>query len=81
MAVGKAGEPADRDKLSISFNGIRVAHKGERDPTYDETEVSKTMRREEITIDVDLGIGKAHARMWTCDLTKAYVEINGDYRS
>ncbi|HEV3246671.1 MAG TPA: bifunctional glutamate N-acetyltransferase/amino-acid acetyltransferase ArgJ [Beijerinckiaceae bacterium] len=81
MAVGKAGEPADRDKLSISFNGIRVAHKGERDPAYDEAEVSKTMRREEITIDVDLRIGKAHARMWTCDLTKAYVEINGDYRS
>jgi glutamate N-acetyltransferase/amino-acid N-acetyltransferase len=81
MAVGKAGEPADRDRLSISFNGIRVAHKGERDPAYDETEVSQAMRREEITIDVDLGIGKARARMWTCDLTKAYVEINGDYRS
>jgi glutamate N-acetyltransferase/amino-acid N-acetyltransferase len=81
MAVGKAGEPADRDKLSISFNGIRVAHKGGRDPAYDEAEVSKTMRRQEITIDVDLRMGKAHARMWTCDLTKAYVEINGDYRS
>jgi glutamate N-acetyltransferase / amino-acid N-acetyltransferase len=81
MAVGKAGEPADRDKLSISFNGIRVAHKGGRDPAYDEAEVAKTMRRQEITIDVDLRMGKAHARMWTCDLTKAYVEINGDYRS
>ena len=81
MAVGKAGEPADRDKLTISFNGIRVAHKGKRDPAYDEAEVSKTMTRQEITIDVDLRIGKAHARMWTCDLTKAYVEINGDYRS
>ncbi|MBW0004711.1 MAG: bifunctional glutamate N-acetyltransferase/amino-acid acetyltransferase ArgJ [Hyphomicrobiales bacterium] len=81
MAVGKAGEPADRDRLSISFNGIRVAHRGARDPAYDEAEVSKTMRRDEITIDVDLGIGKARARMWTCDLTKAYVEINGDYRS
>ncbi|MBV9433005.1 MAG: bifunctional glutamate N-acetyltransferase/amino-acid acetyltransferase ArgJ [Hyphomicrobiales bacterium] len=81
MAVGKAGEPADRDRLSIFFNGIRVAHRGARDPAYDEAEVSKTMRRDEITIDVDLGIGKARARMWTCDLTKAYVEINGDYRS
>ncbi|MBV8962916.1 MAG: bifunctional glutamate N-acetyltransferase/amino-acid acetyltransferase ArgJ [Hyphomicrobiales bacterium] len=81
MAVGKAGEPADRDRLSIAFNGIRVAHRGERDPAYDENEVSDAMRREEITIDVDLGIGKARARMWTCDLTKAYVEINGDYRS
>ena len=81
MAVGKAGEPADRDRLSISFNGIRVAHRGERDKAYDEVEVSGTMRREEITIDVDLGLGKGRARMWTCDLTKAYVEINGDYRS
>jgi glutamate N-acetyltransferase/amino-acid N-acetyltransferase len=81
MAVGKAGEPADRDKLSISFNGVRVAHKGERDPAYSEAEVSALMKREEIVIDVDLGIGKGRARMWTCDLTKAYVEINGDYRS
>ena len=81
MAVGKAGEPADRDRLSISFNGIRVAHRGERDARYDEAEVSALMKREESVIDVDLGIGKAKARMWTCDLTKAYVEINGDYRS
>jgi glutamate N-acetyltransferase/amino-acid N-acetyltransferase len=81
MAVGKAGEPADRDRLSISFNGIRVAHKGGRDPAYDEGAVSAAMRGEEITIDVELGLGKGRARMWTCDLTKAYVEINGDYRS
>src|SRR5581483_5981925 len=63
MAVGKAGEPADRDRLSISFNGIRVAHKGERDPSYDEAEVSKLMKNEEIVIAVDLGIGKGRARM------------------
>jgi glutamate N-acetyltransferase/amino-acid N-acetyltransferase len=81
MAVGKAGEPADRDRLSIAFNGIRVARKGERDPTYDEAKVSASMKEEDITVDVDLGLGKGRARMWTCDLTKAYVEINGDYRS
>jgi glutamate N-acetyltransferase/amino-acid N-acetyltransferase len=81
MAVGKAGEPADRDKLSIFFNGIRVAHRGTRDATYDEAEVSAAMRRQEIAIDVDLHLGKGRARMWTCDLTKAYVEINADYRS
>jgi glutamate N-acetyltransferase/amino-acid N-acetyltransferase len=81
MAVGKAGEPADRDRLSISFNGIRVARRGERDPSYDEAEVSETMKRDEIVLDVDLGLGAGRARMWTCDLTKAYVEINGDYRS
>ena len=81
MAVGKAGEPADRDRLSIACNGIRVARKGERDPAYDEARVSAKMKEQDITIDVDLGLGKGRSRMWTCDLTKAYVEINGDYRS
>jgi glutamate N-acetyltransferase/amino-acid N-acetyltransferase len=80
-AVGKAGEPADRDRLAISFNGIRVAHKGLRDPSYDEAKVSATMKEEKIDIRVSLGLGKGKATVWTCDLTKEYVEINGDYRS
>ncbi|HTV34407.1 MAG TPA: bifunctional glutamate N-acetyltransferase/amino-acid acetyltransferase ArgJ [Methylocella sp.] len=81
MAVGKAGERAERDKLAIWFNGVRVAHKGQRDPDYDEAEVSKLMRTDEILIRVDLGLGKGEAKVWTCDLTKDYVAINGDYRS
>ena len=81
MAVGKAGEKAERDKLSISFNGIRVAHAGLRDPGYDEAAVSARMKAQHILVLADLGIGKGHARVWTCDLTKEYVEINGDYRS
>jgi glutamate N-acetyltransferase/amino-acid N-acetyltransferase len=81
MAVGKAGEPADRDKLTISFNGIRVAHRGARDPSYDEAKVSEAMKNEKIQIKVALGLGKGRDRVLTCDLTKAYVEINGDYRS
>jgi glutamate N-acetyltransferase/amino-acid N-acetyltransferase len=81
MAVGKAGEPADRDKLSIWFNDARVAHKGERDPSYDEAEVSQLMRADEIHVRADLGLGKGEAIVWTCDLTKDYVVINGDYRS
>jgi glutamate N-acetyltransferase / amino-acid N-acetyltransferase len=81
MAVGKAGEPADRDRLSIWFNGIRVAHRGERDRRYDEAEVSAAMRRSEITLMVELGLGRARDRVITCDLTKDYVAINGDYRS
>ena len=80
-AVGKAGEPADRDRLSISFNGIRVAVKGARDPAYDEAVVSATMKEPAIDIVVDLGLGRGAFTVWTCDLTKAYVEINGDYRS
>jgi glutamate N-acetyltransferase/amino-acid N-acetyltransferase len=81
MAVGKAGEPADRDKLSIWFNGIRVAHKGARDPGYDEAAVSAAMKRPEIALKVALGLGKGRDRVLTCDLTKEYVAINGDYRS
>ncbi|WP_375415298.1 bifunctional glutamate N-acetyltransferase/amino-acid acetyltransferase ArgJ [uncultured Bradyrhizobium sp.] len=81
MAVGKAGEPADRDKLSISFNGIRVASKGARDPSYDEAEVSAAMKNPTIQIRIALGLGKGRDRVLTCDLTKEYVAINGDYRS
>jgi glutamate N-acetyltransferase/amino-acid N-acetyltransferase len=81
MAVGKAGEPADRDRLSISFNGIRVAKKGARDPSYDETEVSNAMKNDTIQIKVALGLGTGRDRVLTCDLTKEYIAINGDYRS
>ena len=81
MAVGKAGEPADRDRLSIWFNGIRVAHKGMRDPDYDEAEVSAEMKKQIIELKVGLGIGRGRDRVLTCDLTKEYVAINGDYRS
>jgi len=81
MAVGKAGEPADRDRLAIRFGGVRVAHEGARDPDYDEAEASAVMKQDEVTLSVDLGLGSGAATVWTCDLTKAYVEINGDYRS
>jgi glutamate N-acetyltransferase/amino-acid N-acetyltransferase len=81
MAVGKAGEPADRDRLSIWFGGIRVAHKGARDPAYDEASVSAVMKKPEISLKVALGLGKGRDRVLTCDLTKEYVVINSDYRS
>src|SRR5579863_5676839 len=81
MAVGKAGEPADRDKLSIWFGGIRVAHRGERDPAYDEAEVLAVMKKPEISLKVALGMGRGRDRVLTCDLTKEYIAINGDYRS
>ena len=81
MAVGKAGEPANRDKLSIAFNGIRVAKSGARDPSYNEAEVSEAMKAPKIQIKVSLGLGKGRDRVLTCDLTKEYVAINGDYRS
>ncbi|GLS42909.1 bifunctional glutamate N-acetyltransferase/amino-acid acetyltransferase ArgJ [Methylobacterium brachythecii] len=81
MAVGKAGEPADRDLLTISFGGVRVAHKGARDPDYSEEAASAVMREPEITVKAEIGLGQGRARVWTCDLTKEYVAINGDYRS
>jgi glutamate N-acetyltransferase / amino-acid N-acetyltransferase len=81
MAVGKAGEPADRDRLAIWFGDIRVAHKGARDPAYDEAVVSALMKRPEIKVKVELGLGRGRDRVLTCDLTKEYIAINGDYRS
>jgi glutamate N-acetyltransferase/amino-acid N-acetyltransferase len=81
MAVGKAGERAERDRLAIWFGPHRVATEGLRDPDYKEDVVAAYMKGEAIDIKVDLGLGSGVARVWTCDLTKAYVEINGDYRS
>jgi len=81
MAVGKAGEKAERDKLDIWFGKIRVAHHGLRDPDYDEAATSAYMKKDSIVITADLGIGRGRATVWTCDLTKDYVAINGDYRS
>ena len=80
-AVGKAGEPADRDRLSIYFGSLRVAVNGERDYDYSEEAASEYMRNQAITITVDLGLGNGRDTVWTCDLTKEYVAINGDYRS
>ena len=80
-AVGKAGEPADRDRLAIWFGETRVAHRGERDPSYSEAVASAYMKNSEIVITVDIGLGKGEDRVFTCDLTKDYVAINGDYRS
>ena len=81
MAVGKAGEEADRDKLSIRFGDILVAEEGERAPSYKEEDVARYMKGAEITLRVDLGIGEGRATVWTCDLTHGYIDINADYRS
>ncbi len=81
MAVGKAGEAADRDKLKISFGGRLVAEKGARAPKYDENAATKAVSGREVEIAVDLGLGKGVARAWTCDLTHGYIDINGSYRS
>jgi glutamate N-acetyltransferase / amino-acid N-acetyltransferase len=81
MAVGKSGEAANRDKLSIKFGGHRVATMGQRDPNYSEALMTRYMARPEIEIDVDVGISKFNAGVWTCDLTHGYIDINGSYRS
>lgn len=81
MAVGKAGEPADRDKLSISFGDITVAKAGWVSPDYDEAKAAAYMKNADIQITVDIGIGEGTATIWTCDLTHAYISINADYRS
>lgn len=81
MAVGKAGEPADRDLLTISFGDVMVAQNGERVADYNEEAATRIMQANEINITVDIGLGSGKAKVWTCDLTKEYVAINGDYRS
>ena len=81
MAVGKAGEPADRDKLSIGFGGHWAARNGQPVDDFDETPLARHLKGDEITVEVDLGIGDGRSTVWTCDLTNGYIAINADYRS
>jgi glutamate N-acetyltransferase/amino-acid N-acetyltransferase len=81
MAVGKSGARADRDRLSIWFGDLEVAREGEVSPAHDEEQAAAYMKNEEIVIHVDLGLGGGTARVWTCDLTHGYIDINADYRS
>jgi glutamate N-acetyltransferase / amino-acid N-acetyltransferase len=80
-AVGKSGAAAERDKLTIKFGDILVAAKGWRNPNYREEDGANYMLGQDLVIRVDLGMGRAKRRVWTCDLTNRYVEINADYRS
>ena len=81
MAIGKAGEKAVRDKLRIRIGGIQVANKGMRDDSYKEADIMPHMKGRHIVIEADVGVGKAKATVWTCDLTHRYIDINGSYRS
>lgn len=81
MAVGKAGEPADRDRLSIGFGGHQVARDGLQVPDYNEAPIAAHLKGQEIRVGVDIGLGSGRATVWTCDLTHGYISINADYRS
>lgn len=81
MAVGKAGEKADRDRLSVAIGGVTIAEKGQPREGFDEAPVAAHMKGREILIEVDIGIGRGKATVWTCDLTHGYIDINADYRS
>jgi len=81
MAVGKAGEPIDRDRLEIRFGDHLVASNGARAPGYSEDAATRAVQGPKIVIRVDVGVGDASAKLWTCDLTDGYVRINGAYRS
>jgi glutamate N-acetyltransferase / amino-acid N-acetyltransferase len=81
MAVGRADEPVNRARIGVRFGDLIAARDGAVSPTYDEAKMSAYMKRAELEVSVDVGVGRASASMWTCDLTKRYVEINGDYRS
>lgn len=81
MAVGRADEPIDRDRIKVQFGPLVAAQDGLVSPTYDEAKMSAYMKNKELEVSVDVGAGRGSATMWTCDLTKQYVAINGDYRS
>ena len=81
MAVGKAGEKADRDALRIGIGGVEITRGGQVVPDYDETPVARHMQGQDIRIAVDIGVGRGKATVWTCDLTHGYIDINGSYRS
>ena len=81
MAIGKAGEKANRDKVKIRIGGISVARNGMRDPGYKEASIMPHMKGRHIVIEADVGVAKGKARVWTCDLTHGYIDINGSYRS
>jgi glutamate N-acetyltransferase/amino-acid N-acetyltransferase len=81
MAVGKAGEKAIREKLSVRIGGVPIAAEGGLVPGYDETPVAAHLAGRDILIEVDVGVGRGMATIWTCDLTHGYIDINGSYRS
>ncbi len=81
MAVGKAGERVERDRLSIRIGGVPVAEGGRRHPDYREGQTAGHMKGRDIVIEVDAGVGRGRAVVWTCDLTHGYIDINADYRT
>jgi glutamate N-acetyltransferase/amino-acid N-acetyltransferase len=81
MAVGKAGEKADPDRLAIAIGGVQVTEGGQVRPGYDETPVARHIAGREVKIAIDVGVGRGRATVWTCDLTHGYIDINGAYRS
>jgi glutamate N-acetyltransferase/amino-acid N-acetyltransferase len=81
MAVGRADEPVNREKISVRFGDLYAARDGLVSAEYDEAAMSRYVKRQEFEVSVDVGVGKGSATVWTCDLTKQYVAINGDYRS
>ena len=81
MAVGRADEPVNRDRMSVRFGELWAARDGAVSPDYSEAKMSAYMKRQELEVAVDVGVGRGSATVWTCDLTKEYVAINADYRS
>jgi glutamate N-acetyltransferase/amino-acid N-acetyltransferase len=81
MAVGRADEPVNRERMSVRFGELWAARDGRVAPDYSEAKMSAYMKKKELEVGVDVGVGRASAVIWTCDLTHGYITINGDYRS
>ena len=81
MAIGKSSAIIDQKKISIQIGGFLIIDKGEINKNYIEKKLSKYLKSNEIIINIDLSLGPGNSKVWTCDLTKKYIEINADYRS
>ena len=81
MAIGKSKAKLDQNNISLKFGKNIILKNGKLKKKYDENPVSEYLKKNEISIEVDLNYGKFSSKVWTCDLTKKYIEINADYRS
>jgi glutamate N-acetyltransferase/amino-acid N-acetyltransferase len=81
MAAGRADERIVKNQIGVRFGPLWAARAGMASPDYDEAAMSAYMQNAELEIEVTVGSGPGRARMYTCDFTKRYIEINGDYRS
>ena len=79
MAIGKAGEPFDKNKISIKIGNDVIVKNGEINPSYIKDSVDNYMKGKDIYMQVDINAGSFDFTVWTCDLTHQFININAKY--